>query len=586
MRKLSIRFLAFFLSVFLCFSVVSSRYFYTRARAMDPGTAAGLIVAGGGVATGGALIPFVAIATIVALAGYEINAYISDAARANGQTKTEYISDLFHEYCNAQSETGEAVATTIATGATVTRNGIINIVGAGAAKLKGFLNYIMGNEKIEDESTDISPLLGTFTGEIPLDDDGKYVYSGSAIIDYKRYSGSNYQNLLNTYKINLGLTSNPTSNFWTRRIALLDTTTSGATAITYKMYSLNNGSLVEYSGFYSTTTPVGASDDYNNKWISKISIGYNTDTMGTSKYKYIWAIDNYSFNYPIFKDRNDLINYLTYGTFNDNEVINYSKYGGAFIGDWVNMTHAQSYLNMDDLTNNDAYILNPGVLGGLEIPDVSSDIPIGIGTYVDVIGQVIDKPIGGVIEFPTDVASDIPSIINPGLPTVAPPVISIPDAGDDVISIPDNPSIPDDPVIDIPSTNVAGLVDEMNPVFQWGLSYISPQKGILSKFPFSIAYDLYLLIASLSGESQDAIFADPNNLTLTNDLSPPTSSYSSYTSALVWDLNFNIPVNGSNISFPIHIDLSQFEWFFRVIRVGVGVVWLIGLFNWARKEVN
>lgn len=586
MRKLSIRFLAFFLSVFLCFSVVSSRYFYTRARAMDPGTAAGLIVAGGGVATGGALIPFVAIATIVALAGYEINAYISDAARANGQTKTEYISDLFHEYCNAQSETGEAVATTIATGATVTRNGIINIVGAGAAKLKGFLNYIRGNEKIEEQSADISPLLGTFTGEIPLDSEGKYDYRGSAIIDYKRYIGSNYDELVDTYKINLRLPSKTAGNFWDRRIALLDEDTYISTEKSYTMYYLNNNTASVYSAFYATTTPESASSDYDEKWISTIKIGYHTQYLGTSRYKYIWTIDNYDFNYPIFKDRNAMVIYLTYGTFNSNEVINYSKYGGAFIGDWVNMTHAQSYLDMDDLTTGDAYILNPGVLGDLEIPDVGSDIPIGVDTYIDVVGQVIDKPVGGVIDFPTDIASDIPTIINPGLPTIAPPVISIPDAGDDVISIPDNPSIPDDPVIDIPSTNVAGLVDEMNPVFQWGLSYISPQKGILSKFPFSIAYDLYLLIASLSGESQDAIFADPNNLTLTNDLSPPTSSYSSYTSALVWDLNFNIPVNGSNISFPIHIDLSQFEWFFRVIRVGVGVVWLIGLFNWARKEVN
>lgn len=552
MRKLSIRFLAFFLSVFLCFSVVSSRYFYTRARAMDPGTAAGLIVAGGGVATGGALIPFVAIATIVALAGYEINAYISDAARANGQTKTEYISDLFHEYCNAQSETGEAVATTIATGATVTRNGIINIVGAGAAKLKDFLGWIAGNA---ETFTDLESVpKGTFFGNEVVD--GLYNYDGYASFTRTYRSGSvSY----------FYLTINP--QILPYRAAIYNSTYGGA--IYYVQLSTRSGMSGEPDLYLQSINGATATKEGEFRISSNMSV-----------HGYVDSDFIYTFNLPVFNSRAEASNYINTGDYSNATNIGYA--GSAIIGDWVDMTHAQSYLDMDDLTTGDAYILNPGILDGLQVPDVASDIPIGIDTYIDIAGQVIDKNPGDAIDFPTDVATDIPTIINPGLPTVAPPVIGIPQVGEDVI----NPAIPDDPVIEIPSTNVAGLVDEMNPVFQWGLSYISPQKGILSKFPFSIAYDLYLLIASLSGESQDAIFADPNNLTLTNDLSPPTSSYSSYTSALVWDLNFNIPVNGSNISFPIHIDLSQFEWFFRVIRVGVGVVWLIGLFNWARKEVN
>lgn len=126
--------------------------------------------------------------------------------------------------------------------------------------------------------------------------------------------------------------------------------------------------------------------------------------------------------------------------------------------------------------------------------------------------------------------------------------------------------------------------DLIGDIIDWGKDYISPTTGILSKFPFSILYDMYLILAAFSGGGGNPIKTDPDNVAVVG-LEAPSSSYSVIqTSALHWDLNFQIPILGTPVDMPINLDLSQFGWFFKIIRFGVGILWLMGLLGWRKED--
>ena len=214
----------------------------------------------------------------------------------------------------------------------------------------------------------------------------------------------------------------------------------------------------------------------------------------------------------------------------------------------------------------------------MEIGEDDEVIPLPIDNYADILNAILD----GIH------AIDIPDIGTVTLPDVIDaPTIGVQEKDETYTPvIPGEQTEVDDPAIDV--VDVPGITDVMAPVIDWGIGYISPTKGILSKFPFSIPYDLYLLIAALSGDTAvDAINADPKNLSIDNDLAPPSTTYErGSNSPLHWNMTFTIPWGENSTEIPIDIDLSDFAWIFRIIRYFTGILWLVGLLSWTRKESN
>lgn len=111
----------------------------------------------------------------------------------------------------------------------------------------------------------------------------------------------------------------------------------------------------------------------------------------------------------------------------------------------------------------------------------------------------------------------------------------------------------------------------------WAVSYVSPETGLFSKFPFSVPYDLYLVLAALSGSgggSGNTLVDGIQSGVITPDGS--TGANSEY----LIKARYNMDLFGKSKELNFDMDLSGYKNIFKLIKLGVSILFTIGLLWW------
>ena len=585
-KRVCKRIAAFLLAFLLSFSVVAGSEIQVKAM----GVTAGLAVVGSAIGAEGFTLT-AASGTALAVAAmlskaYEFDVYISDAAKAEGMKKSDYIWTKVTQWIETTGDTMEVGLNKLLTGVSVARDGVFAIASDSFEYWKDLLGFMVA-EEVYSSITEVPEM-------------NYYFVNGKKLYDYKDFAELPYFSV-RAYK------GNDITGLY-RKFELTGSLANTGVNLVFplKVY-VEEGEGYYYPEIYIYHIGSGNSDPFVNRYeyylgeTSRLREYYLDDRYSAVSYFHennkssYWELPSY-YEEALKDDGEVVLSYLQ-NIFNST---NYSDISNATARNYVNSfleyneapysaligesTAVDSFYDYaDDLDDSHVITLNPSILDELDVPDVGTDVvELPLDDYVDILVGVldgedaIDLPTVGEIDLPTVV--DLPTIGVGELDKTAAPVIPKENTG------------VDDPAIDEPIdvVDVPGITDVMAPVIDWGLGYISPTKGILSKFPFSIPYDLYLLVAALSGDAAaDPINSDPKNLSIDNDLAPPSATYvRGSDSALKWDLTFTIPWGNNSTTIPLDIDLSDFAWIFRIIRYFTGILWLVGLLSWTRKESN
>lgn len=154
-------------------------------------SAAGVVVAGGSIGTGGAAAgllglmgPVVAILG-VALAAYGITVVLDDSAESEGMTKSEFILDQATKYNQARDMSNTAMIDIILQGASVLKNGAISISKSASEYINGFINYLFGSDQIVNPDALVDTPIVTFAGiDLPVYYAGEHFYMGENRQDF------------------------------------------------------------------------------------------------------------------------------------------------------------------------------------------------------------------------------------------------------------------------------------------------------------------------------------------------------------------------------------------------------------------
>lgn len=113
--------------------------------------------------------------------------------------------------------------------------------------------------------------------------------------------------------------------------------------------------------------------------------------------------------------------------------------------------------------------------------------------------------------------------------------------------------------------------------FDWAFPLIQLPSGLFDKIPFSIPYDLYLLLTSLtiSGASECAQY-NPSSVGVIGVTSVSLGSYNSgdFGTAPIITGNIYIPL-GNGVDLPIYIDCSQYDYFAKLVYFSVAIGWTV-----------
>lgn len=238
--------------------------------------------------------------------------------------------------------------------------------------------------------------------------------------------------------------------------------------------------------------------------------------------------------------------------------------------------------------NNSSFVFStalPSITSGWSttdsLPSASVDVDTSFPAWSE---KSIDIQVDGVSEavLPVSVptVADGTIVADPTLDQTAAQQGTITDAGIDA-GVNTNTSVEN-------TSSVAESQSIVDSVVGWAVGYISPDTGLFSKFPFSIPYDLYLFVSSMTGTvgTESATTLDPGAVSLDTSELSFSADYTASAAGWVPIVDTSIHLDLVNIDVPIHLDFTPFDWFFRVTKVGYGVLYTIGLLNWVagRKD--
>ena len=136
----------------------------------------------------------------------------------------------------------------------------------------------------------------------------------------------------------------------------------------------------------------------------------------------------------------------------------------------------------------------------------------------------------------------------------------------------------------------AGTVEEtqtiVDSLLNWASDYISPDKGLFSKFPLCIPYDAYLLVCSALGV--DALGVDDVVGSSPGDVQSVMGSGLEVYSNFQPVINFKHELNAGGTTYPIafNLDLTPFEPIVKLNRIFVTVYVLAELIASEYKRIR
>ncbi len=113
----------------------------------------------------------------------------------------------------------------------------------------------------------------------------------------------------------------------------------------------------------------------------------------------------------------------------------------------------------------------------------------------------------------------------------------------------------------------------------WALEKLNGTTGLLSKFPFSVPYDMYLIVNALSGNTGGNLLSDVKTVSVSG-LNAPSEKYAVGTK----NMDFTIPFVVAEKTYDIDIPISKVSWLFQYIKYGNGILFTIGALRWVVKK--
>lgn len=393
-------------SLFLVLYLVVSNTTYVYAEA-----ATATIAVTGSIATGGlsasALVPYALPIVGGVLLGAGINVYLTNASEQAGMTKSQFIKSKIKSYCDAAKTTVGDFSKKILEGATIARDGTIQLTDQASTQINQFINWLKSNNDVFDNSN-----TGSDTGNyVSLGGMNMPVVSVGQTYKVGTYSDGSDKNL--SYNTGLG------------DLAMIYIGTDSYRSL--YCFNRTQGSYnVKVDGSSSTfgSNP-SVSNGYYYFYCASVYISY----INTAIPVYTGSI------YDFFSNLD--------GTFNvENTMANPEN--DTFTGTQDALQGLGNILNpAPDKTT----VLNPGLTGSLDIPGVQNPT-IDVGDYLDALTRVLDRagaldlpvtdPATGTIEqtrvTPTTYEPTLEKVDNPDLPdpTITNPVINPDDDGDPV----------------------------------------------------------------------------------------------------------------------------------------------------------
>lgn len=125
-------------------------------------------------------------------------------------------------------------------------------------------------------------------------------------------------------------------------------------------------------------------------------------------------------------------------------------------------------------------------------------------------------------------------------------------------------------------------------LINWANNYISPDKGLFSKFPLCIPYDVYLLVSSALGvdarDISDIVNADTTDIgSLSNDASAvnPQSDF-----VPVVDIQHDFNLDGYTYPIRISFDLTPYEPLIKINRIFLSIALIAELIGSEYKRIR
>ena len=425
------------LIIVLVIYLVASNTTYVYAEA-----ATATIAVTGSIATGGlsasALVPYALPIVGGVLLGAGINVYLTNASEQAGMTKSEFIKSKINSYCDVARTTAGDFSKKILEGATIARDGTIQLTDQACTQINQFVNWLKSNNDVFDTSN-----TGSGSGQnvsiggvnYPVVSVGESYKVGTWSQGDRNISYISGSGDLALVYIARNDTVNPTLHCFNRRKG-------------------NYSVLISGNANY-----FGADRRVINGYYDFSTVPLSKDTINTSIPLYIGS-------YNTFFDSLD-------GTFDvDNQIANPEN--DTFTGTQEALQGLGNILNpAPDKTT----VLNPGLTGSLDIPGVQNPT-IDVGDYLDALTRVLDR--AGALDIP---------VTDPATGTIEQTRVT-PTTYEPTLEKVDNPDLPD-PTITNPAINPD---DDGDPV-QMAKPLAIQFKGV---FPFCIPFDVKDMIGLLN----------------------------------------------------------------------------------------
>lgn len=125
-------------------------------------------------------------------------------------------------------------------------------------------------------------------------------------------------------------------------------------------------------------------------------------------------------------------------------------------------------------------------------------------------------------------------------------------------------------------------------LINWANNYISPDKGLFSKFPLCIPYDVYLLVSSALGvdarDISDIVNADTSDIgSLSND---PTAVNPQSDFVPVVDIQHDFNLDGYTYPIRISFDLTPYEPLIKINRIFLSIALIAELIGSEYKRIR
>lgn len=298
---------------------------------------------------------------------------------------------------------------------------------------------------------------------------------------------------------------------------------------------------------------------------SKVAyISYNNGTTWSYETKYgsvLWSIDGSGYVYG-------LTNYLPMvGTAGNSTGLLGGISGTDTLGkDYVNLTLEQILAGLKDWAKDwyDAGV--ESVLDGAVEGDI--DLPLTVGA--------------GAATLNPDVATDEDLVYTPSFNLPLEDVRSGDTAASDVTAGRENAKT------QTATADISENASVVSSLVSWALDYISPDKGIFSKFPLCVPYDAYLLACSALGVEargvSDVTGASPGDLDAVVYSADGVEAQSDFQPII--SIKNDFTVDGKTYPIDLDIDLSPWEPLVGFFRNGISLLVLAELIGSEYKRIR